>query len=83
LFGGIHAKEAVLAGLAPEFAADDALFFPLFVVGRDLALDELAERVAEHLVFFFKNFAHAAAGSLSVDPPAGGGFFRGRGGARP
>src|SRR5690606_16820424 len=44
------AEEARFARLAPDLARHDAFLFPFLVIGDDLALEELARRLAEHLV---------------------------------
>ncbi len=43
-------QQACLAGLAPELARDDAVLLPSVVVRRDLALDEILDGRAEHLM---------------------------------
>ena len=45
-----RAQEALRARLAPHLAIDLALLAPARLVRHDLALDELAERLAERLV---------------------------------
>src|SRR5262249_14604071 len=59
-----RAEEALIAGLLPGLAVDDALLFPTFDVRRHLALAELLELLAKQLVLFVEDSAFHGSSSL-------------------
>ena len=68
LLGDGHAEEAGGAGLGEEVAGHDAGVVPLEVVGRDLALDERAEALAEEVVLVGELRAPHGAEVTDVSP---------------
>src|SRR6185503_4785532 len=64
LLGHVREQQARLAGLAPHLAADLALLLPALVVGRDLAIDEGLDGLAEELVLVLVDAAGQARAPL-------------------
>ena len=60
LLGHVGEQQPRLAGLAPHLAADLALLLPALVVGRDLAIDEGVDGLAEELVLVLVDAAGQA-----------------------
>ena len=54
LFGHGWAEKALFACLQPSFSANVLVSLPCRVMGGDLSFDKLAKRIAEHIVFRFK-----------------------------
>jgi hypothetical protein len=66
-----RAQEALRAGLAPGLAVDLALVAPALLMGADLAVDELAKRLAERVVVGGEQRAiHPPVISCSCGPTA-------------